>query len=322
MARSVAVSAEGTRRQPGGTASLIGAIRRYRVPYLFISPALLLLAVFSLYPLLDAFRLSFYKWNGFGTRQFIGTRNYQGLLADPSLHLALRNNLIFASISLVGMVGLGFLLAVVIERRVRGWQVFKVAWFLPVIVSGTVIALLWGRIYDPTYGPINGGLRAAGLGALARSWLADPHFSLYAATLMNIWQYTGLAMIILLAAMEDIGQEVHDAATLDGVTEWQRVRHIIYPLVRPVLGVVVLLKLINSFKAFDSIYVLTGGGPGESSTVLGVLLYTQAFVYQSFGYASALAVLMCLLIGTLTALYLRVNRAALGADVDSAEGER
>lgn len=294
-----------TRRAP----RLLQAVARYRTPYFFVLPAVLLVLVFNLYPLLDAFVLSFHKWNGIGQREFIGLRNYQALASDPSLRLALRNNFVFAGISLVGMVGLGFFLAVIIERRVRGWQLFKVAWFLPVIISGTVIALLWGRIYDPVYGPVNLILRSVGLGGLARSWLADPRWSLYAAIVMNIWQYSGLAMIILLAAMEDIGPDIHDAATLDGVNWWQRVRYVIYPLVRPVLGVVIMLKLINSFKTFDSIYVLTGGGPGESSTVLGILLYTQAFNYQSFGYASAIATFMFVFIGCLTLIYLRLFRA-------------
>jgi len=307
MARTIAVPvSHATPRR------MARAVNRYGTAYLFILPAALLILVFYLYPLFDTFRLGFYKWNGVGERHFVGLRNYEALLTDDSLRVALRNNFIFAGISLVAMVALGFLLAVVIERRVRGWQIFKVAWFLPVIVSSTVVALLWGRMFDPTYGPVNVILRAVGLGSLARAWLADPRWALYAVILVNVWQYSGLAMIILLAAMEDIGQEIHDAATLDGVTWWQRVRFIIYPLVRPVLGVVIMLKLVNSFKTFDAIYVLTGGGPGESTTVLGVFLYTQAFTYQSFGYASAVATFMTILIGALTLIYLRIFRATGG----------
>jgi ABC-type sugar transport system permease subunit len=282
-------------------------VYKARVAYLFLTPAFLLLITFIGYPLVRSLVLSLYEWNGITRPEFIGLTNFQFLLRDRTFWLALRNNLTFSALSTGGTVIIGFWLALAVERRVSGWPIFKVVYFLPVMMSMTVVGILWGRFYDPTYGPINLLLKAIGV-ADPPVWLGHPKTALYAIIAVSIWQYSGFPMIIFLAAMENIPQELHDAATIDGVSTWQRVRHLIFPMVKQVFAVIVMLQIIFSLKVFDIIWVMTEGGPGEASTVLGVYLYRTAFRYTQFGYGSTVAVMMTIIIFTLSLIYLRFIR--------------
>jgi ABC-type sugar transport system permease subunit len=177
------------------------------------------------------------------------------------------------------------------------------------MMSSTVVGLLWGRLLDPTFGPINSLLKALGW-AQPPVWLGDPNLALFPIIAVSIWQYAGFPMIIFLAAIENIPAEIHDAATLDGVTWWQRTLQIILPLVMNVVAVVVMLQLIFSFKVFDIVWAMTTGGPGNASSVLGVYLYRIAFEYTQFGYGSAVAVMMFLIIFTMSLIYLRLFQPA------------
>ncbi len=287
--------------------ALGGRLRRARVAYLFVAPAYLLMFVFMAYPLAESLILSFYEWNGIGPRVYVGLDNFRFLVEDSVFLRALKNNLIFSALTTVGTVVLGFLLAVAVERRVLGWSVFKIVYFLPVMMSGTIVGLLWGRLYDPTYGPINSVLKTLGW-ENPPVWLGDPNVALYAIILVTIWQYAGFPMVMFLAGMESIPPEIHDAATLDGVNAWQRMTQIILPLVKHVVSVMVLLQLIFSFKVFDIIWAMTSGGPGEATTVLGIHLYRESFTYTHFGYGAVIAVVMFAIIFAMFTVYQRVFR--------------
>jgi raffinose/stachyose/melibiose transport system permease protein len=166
----------------------------------------------------------------------------------------------------------------------------------------TVVGLLWGRLLDPTLGPINVVLSALGVDK-PPIWLGDPKTSLNTIIAVSVWQYSGFPMIIFLAEMENIPYEIHDAATIDGVSTLQRIWFIIIPLVKHVFAMIVLLQIVFSFKVFDIVWAMTSGGPGDSSTVLGVYLYRVAFQYTWFGYGSAVAVFMLIIIFSLSLLY-------------------
>jgi ABC-type sugar transport system permease subunit len=283
-------------------------VRRNYVAYLFVAPAFVLMLLFLVYPLVESLILSLYRWNGINERTWVGLDNFRRLLTEDTVFIvAIKNNVIFSVLTTAGTVILGFLLALAIERRVRGWRIFKVVYFLPVMMSTTVVGLLWGRLYDSAFGPINGLLRSLGW-AKPPDWLGDANISLISIIIVTIWQYAGFPMIILLAAIENIPSEIHDAATLDGVNWRQRALKIILPLVMNVVLVIVMLQLIFSFKVFDIVWTMTEGGPGEASNVLGVLLYRTAFRYTQFGYGSAIAVLMFLIIFILSMVYLRLFR--------------
>ena len=253
----------------------------------------MLLATFIAYPLADSIRLSLFRWDGLSPPDFRGLTNFHDLFGEDAVfRLSIRNTLVYSLLSVGGIVGIGFLLAVAIERRVPGWPFYKVVWFLPVILSQTVVSILWAKFYDPTGGLIHAVLARLGVADPTIEWLGDPDVVIYAAAFVSVWQYAGYAMILLLAAMENIPLDIHDAATMDGVDPVRRVVSIIFPMIRPVFSVVVMLILINSLKTFDTIFVLTSGGPGDASTVLSIHLYKNAFRFFAFGYASAIATVM------------------------------
>jgi ABC-type sugar transport system permease subunit len=295
------------KQSPARLAQTLRAISRARMAYLFMAPAYLLMLLFIAYPLVRSLWLSLFEWNGITPAKYIGLANFNALLHDDTLPKVIYNTMAFAVVTAAGTVLLGFVLAVVIERRVKGWAIFKVTYFLPVMMSMTVVGLLWGQLYDPTFGPINVLLKAMGV-AKPPVWMGDPKVALYAIIAVAIWQYAGFPMIVLLAAMEGIPGDTHDAATIDGVNVMQRVMHIIFPMIKQVFAVIVMLQLIFGLKVFDVIWVMTQGGPGESTTVLGVYLYRNAFVYTHFGYGSAVAVFMTVIIFTLSMLYQRYIR--------------
>lgn len=274
--------------------------------YLFLAPAVLLLLVFLAYPLADSLVLSFYKWKGLGARKFVGLDNFERLLDDRFFWGATWHTLVFALVVTLGTVGIGYLLATVISRRVFGSGVYRVGFYLPVMLSVVVVAALWVRIYEFNWGLLNTVLRAIGLDVLALPWLADVKYALAAVIVVPIWQYAGFPMIVTLAAIEGIPQDLHDAATIDGVSEWQRTWRLIFPLVRPVVASISILQIIFSLKVFDLVWVMTKGSPGNSTAVLGTFLFRQGFETQKYGYASAVAVVMFLIVFTLTYLYQRL----------------
>ena len=277
--------------------------------YGFLAPAFLLLAAFMAYPLYKSFELSLFQWKGLLPRKFVGLDNFVELFADGYFWGALNHTLIFSAAATAGTVGIGFLLALAISRRVPAHGLYRFAFYLPVILPMTVTAALWVRIYEANYGLLNTALRALGLGNFAQPWLGSTDLSLWSIIAVSVWQYAGFPMIVLLAAIEGIPEDVHEAATLDGATEWERMRFIVIPMIWPVLVSMTVIQIIFSLKVFDLIWVMTKGGPSESSAVLGTYLYRKAFEQQQYGYASAVAVAMFAVIFTITYLYYRLARA-------------
>ena len=276
--------------------------------YAFLAPAVLLLLAFMAWPLYRSLELSFFEWKGLGTPKFVGFDNFKELLADRFFWGALRHTIVFAVAATAGTVGLGLFLAVVISRRVPGHRLYRFAFYLPVMLPMTVTAALWARIYETNYGLLNTFLRTVGLGVFAQPWLASIDLSLGSIIAVAVWQYAGFPMIVLLAAIEAIPEDLHHAATLDGASEWQRLRYLTVPMIRPVLVSISVIQVIFSLKVFDLVWVMTKGGPGESSAVLGTYLYRRAFEQQDYGYASAVAVSMFAIIFTVTYLYYRLMK--------------
>ena len=282
---------------------------RNRAGYLFIAPALALIGVFVLYPLLRSIQLSLYTWDGIGEPVFIGVRNFQRLAADPQFTLTMSHTIEFTIGATVGTVVIGFFLAVAIASRVPGWRWFKVAWFLPVMISMTVTGLLWSQLLAHGDTPVNEVVRLFGIDP--PDWLGNTLTTLPVIILVTVWQFSGFPMIVFLAAMENIPRELEEATTIEGATLLERTRFLTFPLVKPVVAIVVLLQIIFSLKVFDIVWAMTQGGPGDSSLVLGVYLYRQGFMFEHFGYASAIAVVMATVIGLFTIGYLVFVRPEL-----------
>jgi raffinose/stachyose/melibiose transport system permease protein len=296
-----AVATGGSSRQKRAEGNLIW--------YLFLAPAVALLAAFTGVPLYKSLELSFYKWNGLRPPKWIGLENFVDLPSDPYFWLALQHTLVFALVETVCTITLGLILALAISRRMPGHALYRFAFYLPAMVPAAVAAALWARILEPNYGVLNTFLRVVGLNGLALPWLADVNLSLWTVIAVAVWNYCGFPIIVLLAAIEGIPEDLHDAATLDGVNAWSRLRHVIIPLIWPVLVSISVIQLIFSLKIFDIVWVMTRGGPAESTSVLGTYLYKTAFEEHQFGYASAIAMAMFSIIFTITYLYYKLSKA-------------
>ena len=289
--------------------------RRRAVGYLFVLPIALFFAVFVAFPFLRSFYLSLTEWSGFTSPRFIGLRNFQSLADDPVFWKALRTTLIYTAATTILQTTLPMLLAVFVNVGWRGGVVFRTLLFIPVIVSFVVTALLWQLIYDPNFGTLNQVLRAVGLDALAHPWLADPMTVVPAIMLVSLWQSLGFYMLIFLAGLQGIDPNLYEAARIDGAGARQEFLRITVPMLRTVTAVVVLLNLINGFNTFDVIYVMTGGGPNRASEVLGTDLYKLAFGTESgatpsFGYATAISMVVFALCVVAAVVQLRISRRA------------
>jgi ABC-type sugar transport system permease subunit len=280
-----------------------------------VLPIALFFAVFVAFPFLRSFYLSLTEWSGFTSPRFIGLRNFQSLADDPVFWKALRTTIIYTAVTTILQTTLPMLLAVFINIGWRGGVVFRTLLFIPVIVSFVVTALLWQLIYDPNFGTLNQVLRAVGLDALAHPWLADPTTVVPAIMLVSLWQSLGFYMLIFLAGLQGIDPNLYEAARIDGAGARQEFLKITVPMLRTVTAVVVLLNLINGFNTFDVIYVMTGGGPNRASEVLGTYLYKLAFGTESgatpsFGYATAISMVVFGLCVVAAVVQLRISRRA------------
>ncbi|RMI44828.1 carbohydrate ABC transporter permease [Streptomyces triticirhizae] len=283
--------------------------------YLFVLPTVALFSVFVAYPFLRSMYLSLTRWSGFGTPDFVGLENFDNLVSDPVFWDALTTTLVFTLACTVLQTAVPLLLAVLLNRGWRLGVVFRTVIFVPAVVSFVVTGSLWQMVYDPNFGQLNQFLEGIGLGSLAQPWLADTTTVLPALVVVSLWQAAGLYMLIYLAGLQGIDPVLYEAARIDGATAYQRFRHVTVPMLRRVTAVVVLLNVVNGFKTFDVIYVMTGGGPNRASEVLGTYLYGLAFgssagAVPSFGYATAISMVVFVLCLLATLVQVRVNRKA------------
>jgi len=261
-------------------------------------PSLAVLIGLMLYPLGYAFWLSFMRWQP-GNSVFVGVSNYTRLFSDPIFWIALGNTVFYTVWNVVLGTTLSVALATLMNRRTLSAYVLRLAVFLPVIISAPVAALAWLWIYNPEYGLLNQSLLGLGLIENPIPWLNSPLYARWSLVAVNIWLGTGLSSVLVLAALQDIPREIHEAAMLDGANAWQRFRIISLPFIRPTLIVVLMLKLIGSFKTFDQVFIMTGGGPLYRSETLLIYLYRQGFEYFDFGFAAAVGVVFFVLVATL-----------------------
>jgi ABC-type sugar transport system permease subunit len=269
--------------------------------YLFLLPALFLTCVFVLWPILQSFQLSFFAWNGDGPKEFVGLDNYVHLAQDSAYLEAFQHNFIFVIGYTLFEVFFGFLLAALLNTKVRGMVFFRTIYFMPVVVPTAVSALLWGMLLSPTVDPFSAFFRAIGLPFLAHAWLGDSDTALYAVTAIAVWKNVGIAMIVYLAAMQDIPIDLLEAASIDGAGPARRLFTIVLPLLKPITAVLIALSVIYSMRTFDIVWALTGAQPRQALEMVSTLIVRTAFSYHEFGLASALAVVLFLVIFVLAA---------------------
>jgi multiple sugar transport system permease protein/raffinose/stachyose/melibiose transport system permease protein len=275
----------------------------------FLAPPLAVFSLFVVWPLLDSFFYSFTNWNGFDPRfKFVGLDNYLKVFTDPLFFNAALNTLIWivAAILLPTLMGLG--LALLLDSRVRGSNVFKSIFYLPICLSAIVVGQIWTWIYQPDWGLLNTTIGMITGEKFNFAWLAKPASALYSVIVAWSWQQTGLAMVIFLAGLTAIPEELNEAAEIEGITRLQRIRHVILPLLRPATIVVVALMVINSLKGFDILYIMTAGGPFHSSDTLAMHMYNESFKKYLMGYGSAISVVLFLITLAIIFVYFRQLR--------------
>ncbi|AEB25444.1 ABC transporter permease [Bacillus subtilis] len=271
--------------------------RKRFIPYLFLAPALIFL-LFVYIPIFENVFFSLFEWSSFQPEKtFIGLKNYIDLFHDPVFFTALRNNVLYAVISLICQVGGGLILAAVLEDRlVRKWSpFFRTVFFLPVVISMTVIALLFDFIYNPEIGLLNQLLEAVGLDELTRAWLGDENTAMLSVIFVSQWQSVGYIAMLYIVSIQSIPAELYESAQLDGAGKIQQFFHITVPQTKEMSFVAVVMTLTGAFTVFNEPYILTGGGPGNASEVLSTFLYKSAFTKDMMGYASAIATVVLLL---------------------------
>ena len=291
--------------------------RRWAV--LFVAPTLLLLSVFAVGPIAASLWLSLRRRLPiFGIDEFVGLRNYLTLAGDERFWHACGITLYFAAVSVVLEVALGLGLALLLTgrdgwgrpRRVSGW--LRVAVLVPWAVPTVVSARIWEWLYQPDYGLFNYLLRASGLAGAPASWLATPWSALHAAIAMDVWKATPFAALLLLGGLQTIAPDLYLAARVDGASRWAVFRRVTWPLLTPMVLVVLIFRTMDALRVFDAVYVLTGGGPGNGTETLSIYAYKTLFQSLQFGYGAAQATAMFLLAGALALLYLGALRRSSG----------
>lgn len=266
------------------------------LPYLL--PALVLYLYFLVYPMLDSVRLSFFKWSGFRTEEplFVGLANYVRMFtADPVFWTATRNTLIWVVLTLAVPMLLGLLLALGLNRQMVGRNVMRSIFYIPSVFASITVAAMWRWIYNPTLGLVNQALHQIGLGDWAQTWLGDPKIAIYSVFVASIWQAVGFPLVLFLAGLQSVPQELVEAARIDGANTLQIFRNVTLPALKPTTVVVVILTIINSLKVFDLIVGMTGGGPAQSTQVLALWSYTQSFSNHDFGAGGAVATVLLII---------------------------
>ena len=282
---------------------------------LFLLPALVLYSVFVIFPIIQAVHFSLFKWNGLKPlTDFIGLANYQRALQDPIFQGAVSHNIAIIVLSFAIQIPFALGLALILSRQFRGRAMLRLVFFAPYVIAEVITGVVWSLLLQPN-GLAEGVLTAIGLGALYQPWLADASSVLIAMFFVISWKYFGFHMILLLAGLQGIPQELEEAAAIDGASRAQTIRYVILPLLGPTLRVSIFLSMIGALQLFDLIWVTTGGGPVNASNTMATYMFDWGFKRSQMGYGSAVAVILfvfALIVG------LAYQRWVLRRDIDGA----
>lgn len=288
------------------------SIRSAITPLLFLAPALLLVAVFVYYPVVENVRLSLFSWSAFSPEPvWAGLNNYRQLLADPVFWTALKNNVLYAVVSIIFQVGGALVLGAILEETlVKRFRVFfRSVYFIPTVISITVVGLLFQFLYDPQMGLIDQLLAALGHANWARAWLGDERTAIWAVIAMSQWQSVGYLTLLFIVSIQRIPRELYEAAALDGASRMRIFFHITVPLVREMTVLASIITISGAFMVFNDIMVTTQGGPNNASQTLATWMYQSAFSNDQMGYASAIATIIFLITFGAAAVNLWVSRS-------------
>jgi len=273
-----------------------------------ILPTTLGLGVFSLWPVFQTLYFSFTSWGAFGGHEWSGLENYRELFEDSELLQSAINTLIFTALTLTS-VPLAIVIASLLSRPgMRGLGIYRTLYFLPVVTPFVVVAIIWKWLYNSDYGLFNYYLLKTHLITEPLLWLSDKDLAMPAVVLMSVWSGVGFSMVIYLAGLQSIPQELYEAARIDGAGAWSQLRHITIPMLAPTTLFLMVMGIIGSFQVFTQIFIMTNGGPVNRTTTMVYYIYESAFKFYEMGYASTLAFALFLMLLVFTALQLRLYR--------------
>jgi len=278
------------------------------VPLFYVGPAVLIMAAACLYPVLTAFQLAGYDWS-MGTpwesARWTGWDNFVSAFGNPRVWSSLWTTLLFAAVCVSAEMALGIALALALEHKVRGMAFFRTLFILPMMIAPIAVGLVWRYMFDAQFGLINAALMALGLEP--KTWLADPTLAFTAIVIADIWQWTPFVFIMMIAALASVDSSVIEASRIDGAGWWQMTFRVKLPMVMHVIAITLMMRLIDAFRVLAVVYVLTFGGPGDSTEILSLHIYKTAFIGQQLGVASAISVLLLVVVALLSWGALRLS---------------
>lgn len=283
-------------------------------PYLWVLPAVLVYAIFKLAPLVSGLYMALLRWDGIEEPRYIGLRNFQKILNDDLTIQVLLNNVEYAIGTVIGKIVLSLFLAIMLNQALRGRTFYRTSLFMPVVMSFVVIGILWRWLFNSEFGLINILLGSLGLDLLTQDWLGDTNIALRSLIIVDIWKWYGFHMVIFLAGLQSIPSELYEAAKIDGASVWQQFRYVTLPMLQPVMIVNVTLSLMGAFNVFDIPYVMTEGGPANSTNVMALHIYLRGFKFYRFGFSAALSYVLLVIVTVVAAIQLRLMARADNAE--------
>lgn len=272
----------------------------------FIAPNFIGFFLFTLIPVIFSLILAFMKWDSFGTPEFVGLKNFSKMLNDDTFWISLKNTFLYT----IGVVPLALIcslgLAILLNKKIRGMKFFRTAFFFPYVTSLVAIAVVWNMLFHPTMGPINQFLKL--FIENPPGWTSSSDWALTAIVIVSVWRGMGYYMILYLAGLQSVPKELYEAASMDGAGKWKQFLNVTVPSLRPTTFFVTIMLVINCFKIFDLVQVMTAGGPGRATNVLVYQIYNEAFVKFNFGYASAIAMVLFVIVLSITVIQFKWNQ--------------
>ena len=290
----------------GGRRGMGPAVRKRLEILFFTAPALLLFLFFVVWPIIKAVQFSAYRWKGYGPLvDFVGLKNYASVLQNEVFTDAFRHNITIAVLSIAIQLPLGLAIALLLNRKMWGQGMLRTIIFVPYVLAEVIAGVVWFQLLQPEYGVIDTILGAVGIQGPEQGWLGTPEVALYTVIAVLTWKYLGLAVILFLAGLQGVPDELYEAASIDGATWWQVQRKITIPLLGPTMRTWAFLSMIGSLQLFDMVWILTGGGPANSTTTMATFLVTEGTKRSNYGIASAASVILFVVALVLALLYQR-----------------
>jgi multiple sugar transport system permease protein/raffinose/stachyose/melibiose transport system permease protein len=261
-----------------------------QIGLVFIAPAMILFFVYVLYPIGYILVNSLYEWDGVNERIFVGFRNYVQMFQDDVFLISLRNVFYWIILTIFPQMFIGFIFAFILNHELKGRTAFRAILYMPAIISPVVIGIIWQRIFNPFGGFLSDIGLKTGLTFLVQPYISDPNIAIFSVIAVNVWQWTGWSMLLYLAGMQSIDDEIFESTRIEGISKWQEIRFIVWPMLKGTHLTLILLGVIGALQTFDLVYTLTNGGPNNASQMLSTYIFLRSFRLQSMGYGSAMSV--------------------------------